>query len=404
MKYLSLTSTKLLVMATCVVPFIGCDEFEELETSYGYRSGSFRAESVNGTSVLGGMFEAAGHDVRSRRYLSPKLAEADTIVWVPDSFTPPSLEVRKWLNDWLDEGGHTLIYVGRDYDAEQFYWEEVHPKMPANLKGEVKQRQKEAETIFQLLRTDVPEEADAEWFSIDGKAKPKDVKTLSGAWAEAIDVSKTKIKLNSRIELGDWGAETLLETEDGDLLVSRQWWEPSYAAESKLIVVANGSFLLNYPLINHEHRKLAGRLISEVPEDASVVFLEGADPQISDHEPEDEIPTGLEMFTVWPINWVLVHLGVIGVFFLLARWPIFGIASEIKEGSQSDFGLHVRAMAELLAQTKDRGFALARLHQFYQLTGKETVDEAKTAATAKQQPPSPQPEPPPPESPAGSSE
>lgn len=387
MKPLSSTRFRLLSLLLGLVPLLGCDDqYEELDIEYGYRAGLYGGESVNGTGVLGGMFEAAGHSVRSRRYLSPKLAEADVIVWFPDSFEPPTEEARQWLNDWLDDGDHTLIYVGRDYDAEQYYWAEVLPKMPANLKAKVQSRQSFAEQNFQSDRVMVPEKAETDWFSVDGKAKPKDVKTLAGPWADGIDASQAKIKLNSRILPADW-AETLLETEDGEMLVSREWKEDSYSnTESKLIIVANGSFLLNYPLINHEHRKLAGKLISEVPEDASVVFLEGANPPISDHEPEEKIPTGLEMFSVWPINWILFHLGVIGVFFLLARWPIFGLAREIREGSNTDFGRHVYAMAELLARTKDRGFALARLNQYRQLTGKETKTDTQQEPASQSSP------------------
>jgi hypothetical protein len=205
---------------------------------------------------------------------------------------------------------------------------------------------------------------------------------LDGPWADGIDATKAKIKLNSRIELGEV-AEALLETDDGDLIVSREWWNSNYDEEtdsvingdSKLIVVANGSFLLNYPLINHEHRKLAGKLIGEVPEDAKVVFLEGPDPQVVDQEPEPEAPTGVEMFSIWPMNWILVHLGILGAFFMLARWPIFGLPRSPKREAQADFGKHVAALAELLARTRDRGFAIARLQHYRQLTKKEPVVE-----------------------------
>ena len=50
-------------------------------------------------------------------------------------------------------------------------------------------------------------------------------------------------------------ATVLLESE-GDLLagiVHRQGW-----MGSQVIVVANGCFLLNLPLVNHQHRQLAG--------------------------------------------------------------------------------------------------------------------------------------------------
>lgn len=367
----------LLLAVSC----LGCEP-PGLDTTYGHRTGIYGGKSVNGTAVLSDMFDQAGHSVSSRQFLSPKLKEADVIIWFPDNFKPPTEKTRKWLNEWLKEGGHTLIYVGRDYDSAPDYWSEVIPKMPANQQAEGKKEEVAAKQYFDTERKDLPDKEDAEWFSIDGKAKPRDVKALKGPWAKGIDATKANIKLNSRIELGEY-AEALLETDDGDLIVSREWWNSNYDedtdsvvdGDSKLIVVANGSFLLNYPLINHEHRKLAGKLIGEVPEDAKVVFLEGPDPQIVDQEPEPEAPTGVEMFSIWPMNWILVHLGILGAFFMLARWPIFGLPRSPKREAQADFGKHVAALAELLARTRDRGFAIARLQHYRQLTKKEAVVE-----------------------------
>ena len=52
--------------------------------------------------------------------------------------------------------------------------------------------------------------------------------------------------------------EALLATEDDvDIVtrVTRRSWHGG-----QIVVVANGSFLLNLPLVNHEHRKLADKL------------------------------------------------------------------------------------------------------------------------------------------------
>jgi len=381
----------------------GCGAGDELDTVYGLRSGVYGGKSINGTAVLSEMFEEAGHSISSRRYLSPKLAEADVIIWCPEDFAPPSEDTRKWLDRWLNRGGRTMIYVGRDYDAEPDYWPEVIPQMPAAQQAEGQRRAGNAKQSFDLHRKDVPEEADAEWYSVDGKAKPRDVTAVKGPWAAGMDATKAKIKLNSRIKLAKL-AEPLLETDDGDLIVSRETRTPDYDSvdyddeeyqnddvlfasdDSQIIIVANGSFLLNYPLVNHEHRKLAGKLIGEVPADASVVFLEGPNPQEREKEPEAELPTGVEMFSIWPMNWILVHLGVVGVFFLLARWPIFGLPRSLKGEAQADFGKHVAALAELLARTRDRGFAIARLQQYRQLTKKESAEKPVPA-----KPPEPPP-------------
>src|SRR5688500_2241973 len=75
-----------LFLVACIA-VSGCKS-TELDSTYGRRRGAPGAESVNGTAVLAGMFELAGHRVVTWRRLSPKLEQFQTIVWVPDNFAP----------------------------------------------------------------------------------------------------------------------------------------------------------------------------------------------------------------------------------------------------------------------------------------------------------------------------
>ena len=56
---------------------------ESLSTTYGRRRGSEAGKSVNGTAVLAELFRRGGHRVTTFGRLSPKLEEADAIVWIP---------------------------------------------------------------------------------------------------------------------------------------------------------------------------------------------------------------------------------------------------------------------------------------------------------------------------------
>jgi len=360
----------------------GCSE--EIETSYGRRQGPTASASINGTAVLGSMFEQAGHSVFSWRTLSPKLHErADCIVWFPDDFQPPSEDVRKWLHSWLSaESGRTLIYVGRDFDAEGWYWAKVEPDAyrateasdaPSGRLAEarrqltqVRQRKNAADRVFRQARGNIPESEDCQWFTVDGTYQPRKVQTLDGnaRWLQGIVPEKVEMELNGRISAPFW-ADVLLESE-GDVLVSREWNDGS-----QLIVVANGSFLLNVSLVNHEHRKLAGKLIDEVgPPSKTVVFLESdADgPPISDEDPSATAPTPWDVVTVAPACWIFLHFVVVGVVFCFSRWPIFGLARELPPDSPSDFGKHIQALAELLQRCGDRAYAMTRLLHYRQTT------------------------------------
>ena len=343
----------------------GCAD-PELQTTYGQRTGPFAYSSVNGTAVLSEMFEQAGDTVFSWNVLSPRLHNrVDAIVWFPDDFEPPSEEVCDWLEDWLEgDQGRTLIYVGRDFDAAPSYWKTVGPLASAKDAEEIQRREKVARIDYRAARREIPEQQDHAWFSVEKELNHRNVTALDGIeeWTQGIDATKSEIELNGGFAAGP-GFDVLLEA-DGDVLIGRQEW-----FDSRLIVVTNGSFLLNYPLINHEHRKLAGRLIDAVGAPGrTVVFLESSagGPEILDHDPAVGPPLGLDIFNIWPTNWILVHLSIAGIIFCFARFPIFGRPLELEADATSDFGKHVTALGELLAQSGDTSYAESRLAHYRQ--------------------------------------
>lgn len=343
--------------------FAGCGQ--DIETTYGQREGAAASSSVNGTGVLAEMFEQAGHRVFSWRTLSPRLRNrADCIVWFPNDFEPPGEKVRQWLVEWLDEvPGRTLIYVGRDFDATPWYWQKVEPGTPDDQLAELRQRKLTALSAFRLQRQEIPETNDG-WFREDPQLKPRQVRSLTGKpeWLEGVDPAKVEIELNGRMKPSP-DAEVVLASDD-DMLASVEWF-----GESRLIVVANGSFLLNLPLVNHEHRKLAGHLIDKIGEPRkTVVFLESwsGGPQIIEEDPTASMPTGLEMFHLWPTSWILLHLAVVGILLCFARYPIFGLPRDPEPDTVSDFGKHIQALGDLLSRSGDTSYAMSRILHYRQ--------------------------------------
>jgi hypothetical protein len=356
----------LVCLAISVTFVTGCGQ--EIESYYGSRSGVF-AGSVNGTSVLADMFEQAGHTVRSATYLSPKLkTKADVIVWFPDDFEPPKDDARTWLEEWLeDRPDRTLIYVGRDYDALPAYWEAISSGATGDELKEINARHERAVLRFNILRDKHPKESEGHWFTIDSKAKERKVTTLKGEkeWLEGIDPSKLTMELNSRFEPAE-DADVLLKSE-GDVLVTR---ESFYFSD--LYVVTNGSFLLNLPLVNHEHRKLAGKLIEAVGSKRRVVFLESDHDgvKVFDHEPTLG-QTGYEIFGMPPFDKVILHLALVGVIFCFARLPVFGRPREWLVDCPSDFGKHVIALGKLMFASRDEAYAKQRLQAYREATRKK---------------------------------
>jgi hypothetical protein len=348
------------VLAVSIVLVAGCRPV--LETGYGRREDPGYAKSVNGTAVLGEMMRQRGHQLFSWPRLSPHLAQrADTIVWFPDDTEPPSKDVQHWLEDWLNiQPGRTLVYVLRDFDAELQYWDAVHGAAPADQQRLIAKQRTHALNAQDRGRIAAP--THHAWFHTDEVRRARIVRELNGhsRWLKGIDVAKTHIEVNARLHVRPEAVPVL--GSDAGVLVSQQ-----ILGRGQLILVANGSFLLNLPLVNHEHRKLAGRLIDVLgPGIRNVAFLESSPggPPIEKDAPQAGPPSGLALFGVWPLNWILGHLVALGMLYAFSRWPIFGPARIPAPEPASDFGRHVAALAEHLRRTGDEAYAQTQVERF----------------------------------------
>lgn len=371
-----------------------------IDSTYGRRAGEPGGKSVNGTAVLARMFEQAGHPVSSTTWLTPSVSEkAEVIVWFPDDFAPPSQDVRDWFATWFEEEpDRILVYVGRDFDAAPNYWAAIQPGAPAEQRREIKRLLGGAQNDYQTRRREMPPNDTGDWFTTLGRRRHRHVRTLSGdaGWLKGVDQKKIEIELNGRL-VPPPTAQIVLASQR-DMLVSRQ-----HLGEGQLIVVANGSFLLNLPLVNHEHRKLAGKLVSEVGDDRRVVFLQSGPggPEIFDKDPMAGMRNGLEIFGVAPFDSILVHLAAAGLIFCFARLPIFGPPRSLQTPAQADFGRHVWALGKLLERARDRAYALSRVQHYQQAVRCEPARYRHAAPGADQAgdheaaPPGPLDQPPP---------
>lgn len=358
----------------------------ELETGYGRRNGEGYKASVNGTNVFSEMFRQRGHTVVSTDRLSPALRKYHTIVWFPDDFDVPKPEQREFLQNWLWEGElegtvRTVIYVGRDYDAATDYWTRVKPQAPIEQQEEVQRQLAQAKSKFANERARLPDKRYGGWFTLrDGP--PQKVTKLRGKWAAGIDASKTEITIASRLDKpqeADAGGrlnpplyamktEALLESgpdtpgQQPDPLITEITMSDNSWGGGKIIVVNNGSMLLNYPLINKEHRKIAGKLVS-ASSDGGVAFIESGR-----GGPPVEHKSVKKKTQEWPfpMNAIVFHLVTLAVIYCLARSAIFGRARNLPAESAADFGKHIFALGKLMQKTKDQAYAYARLQQYRQ--------------------------------------
>ena len=390
-----------------------------INTVYGRRSGN-GASSVNGTSVLARMFQNADHRLVTRGRTGGRIEDCKVIVWAPDRFTPPTKEERNAIQAWLgEERGRTFIYIGRDYDASIDYWRHAADSLLADESAaaetpqaeEYLRRRAEDTARFESARTTIPKDEDAAWFVVSRDHPRQRVTNLAGPWSRGINPAAAAIRIRSRFDVPEKDPEepdyyqrslthqvllSATETADpaeaeNDPLDPRGGFQASdgaplitrvshpYWNDGAIIVVTNGSFLLNLPLVNHEHRKLAARMVDECgSEPARVAFWEG-DAFVPSADSAEQQHQWM-MLTIWPTNFILLHLGVLGVMYIMWKYPIFGPAKDLPPPATSDFANHINAMGELMAATNEVGYARAKL-QNYRVHVRGETREADTPLT-----------------------
>ena len=413
-----------------VVFATGCSN-TTIETEYAKRSGT-SSDSVNGTAVFAKMFSDAGFTVRGWKRLSPRLEESKVIVWAPDSYALPSAEERQFLEDWLSHGpGRTLIYVGRDFDASIPYWDWVlkQPDLPGDQVAEVARRLSSAKSDHDADRMAMPQGASCPWFVARRDAPAVNPSKLNGPWSAQIDSTKAELEVRGRLEaptrqeVEDLYTDAIAEASDSDEAATEDeveapdgqespnivenvkalldeteqevyYWDDvpdsevlldvdgaamirrltSYSwGDSQILVVTNGSFLLNLPLVNHEHRKLAGRMIDACGYPGNAYFIEsgrGGVP-VFQIDPSEQMATGWEMFMFWPTGVVWWHLSILGIIFCFCVLPIFGRPRTWDEAGAADFGKHVRALGALMKQTGQHAYATERLREYQEKVKQE---------------------------------
>ncbi|MGZ3385293.1 MAG: hypothetical protein ACXWNF_10355 [Isosphaeraceae bacterium] len=331
----------------------GSGNAHALESGYGSSMGS----SVNGTGAFAALLRTQGHNVRTAWRLTAELAGwADVIVRFAFAPGPPDREEARWYDDWLESRPErAVVYVVRDYDAQEEYWKLVLDQLSGSPHEE---RRKQAESNRDRARNWVPRLPDKEekpagpesWFAVGRAADPpRRCKRLGGPWAEDIDAESAALIVHEPLKAGQ---HEVLLTGDGEVLALE--WEVDRG--SRVLAIANGSFLLNLPLVNPARRPLAQRVVEWIGEEPRrVAFVEG--PRLLG---ESEVPPTLIdlVARIRPFRWVALHLGLFGLLACLARAPRLGRPSPDAPSDADRPAAHAEAVGALLERS--HGAATAR--------------------------------------------
>jgi len=392
------------------IAFGGCSR---LVTEYGHSDGYTGETSLNGFAALRSAFRRSGFSDRKITRLSDRVRRADAIVWTPQLWGPIDARAIDWIEAWLAGGDKTLLYIIPDSGSEVDYWRVAQNFAP--LSQRLEYRKHEASAINEriaarLTRSEIP---NCGWFNVvplteravpdpfqgDWKSVLRDggevvtdaieielfVEPLaplddsvdqSGASAPAATTTTPRTVAGSwmpteshRSEL-DLQWRSRLESGDGKTVVA-EITSPSWK-QSRIIVVAGGSWLTNFALTRAPNRQLAERIVrATVPAESAqrkAVFLSTTWSTVPVSDPQDGIPkaTGMEILTVWPISWVTMHGVLIGLVVCLVLFPVFGRPRRVRYTRQGDFGDHLDAVAALMNNTAGTDYAHSRIGEYRQ--------------------------------------
>jgi len=395
----------LLIAIACLVIVSGhttvvLAQEDDIDATYGQGNQSAGRYSINGTGVLAQMFEDRGHSVFYSRVLGRPTQQADVIIWAPDNFHVPSESEVAAIEKWLQEkAGRTFIFIGRDYDATMDYWIEVAKEASPDEQTLLALKLADVWGAHQVKRMAIIDDEDCVWFKIQADNTVRTIRSAQSTtdWMDGVSSGGLKMRLQSYFVESDKGRSASFNRYEYDPqlfyenipLITRIKNRTKFN-NGQIYVIANGSFLLNVPLVHREHRKLATKLIEKVGRQKVVCFLESQfddweDVPVLENAPSAARPPSIvTILQTWPFGIILIHLIVIGIVYCFYRFPIFGrpktkyqlnsVIDDMNENqSVSNFGRHVRALGDLLKRGGNTGFANHCLQMYRQRSNEQTT-------------------------------
>jgi hypothetical protein len=322
----------------------GCGS--DLDATYG----KSRGKSLNGTSVFSKMLRDSGHEVRTGIRLNDELASwAGGIVRFAPYPGPPARDEAEWYRNWLAaRPDRWLIYVVRDFDAVAEYWQSVRDDLndaPAeDRRAEAEEKRSAAARWFEKLPKKAKAPADAyTWFETESPWNPPRVcAKLTGRWAAEIDAAAAGLTVHEPLKT-DRGF-ILLKGDGKPLVVDKA------TGQGRVLVIANGSFLLNEAVVNPARRPLAALVIQWAAERArQVAMVEGAFVTGG----RAETPTIWDLLRRIPsLRWEAIQVGLAALFASLARAPRLGRPRPAPPSGADRPAEHALALGALLARAQ----------------------------------------------------
>ncbi len=421
----------------------GCSRSRDVPSAY---AAERMSGSINGLEVLTSMLGKRGCSIKSYSRLSPSLKQQDVLIWFPDAYGAPKADALWFIEDWLSRSPNRMVFfVGRDYDAGAEYWSKVIKQSPAAEREIAARRLAEARQRVDLGRLSAGKTYKTPWFTFENSMKETAIASAQGDWTKGVDFSKANLRYQSRLtfpapkvaedtlydEEKHSKSESIFDEPEKDDGTQKSTTTPAgqgttpaaapakpvaqmvdnpfrvgrklidgggnpFAFEllsnrfpgSRIFVVQNARFLVNYGLTNPQNRVLAQNMLQEIPANSKVAMLhsDASGPPVywgiltaEKSKPDEVLKTTSALLQI--------TLPLLLLLFVLL--PIFGRARAMPRLEVSDFGKHIEAIGALLQKGNDERYAWSRVfayqQQFRRDSGKRHGENASAVSTAGKQ-------------------
>jgi len=295
------------------------------------------------------MLRHRGHELRTAIRLTGELEDwADGIVRFAPYPGPPARDEAEWYRAWLaNDADRWLIYVVCDFDAEAEYWKDVRDGLAGPAESDRRTEADEKRIVAADWVSRLPAKAKTgadpqTWFAVDAALVPPRVCTkLTGSWAEELDATAAALTLHEPLRHEPQG---VLLAGDGKAFVL----DKSLPGLGRVLVIANGSFLLNEALAKTARRPLAERVV-EWPARAGqrIALVEGSFVLAG----REDAPKLWDLFKRQPaLRWIAIQLGLAGLLAALARAPRLGRPRPDPVSGADRPAAHAEALGAMLAR------------------------------------------------------
>lgn len=328
-----------------------------ITTGFGRVRGGQYATSVNGMAMLKHYLESRSYEVVVKRAITPSIEKADVVIWAPDSWHAPSEEVVTRLNQWLTGGQYrTLVYIGRDYDAAVEYWQSALEQSETGGPRELVLRELSQTRLNQMARPQRLLAADeCAWFTIEacepGAATARFVSNVddeSGIETEIVWGTSRLIPRSGTAHR----IRPLMETDANEVFAFEL--ELKANRTNRILVVSNGSLLLNFPFALEKRRPVAERFLDLATENATfqgrIQLLESGpqEPIISN---SDNVGGQLAWIVEAPLKYIVPQVVILGVMYCFVVFPILGRPKRLVTQTESRFGRHLEALGRMWSRS-----------------------------------------------------